>query len=69
MARMQPALDAAGLKARMLLQVHDELLFEVLESETEETARVVREVMESAVTLSIPLLAETGMARTWAEAH
>ncbi len=69
MARIQPALDAEGLKARMLLQVHDELLFEVLESETQETAHVVREVMESAVTLSIPLLAETGMARTWAEAH
>jgi len=45
------------------------LLFEAPDSEVEQTARVVREVMESAVSLSVPLLVETGVAKTWAEAH
>jgi DNA polymerase-1 len=69
MAKMQDALDRAGLAAKMILQVHDELLFEAPDSEVEQTARVVREVMESAVSLSVPLLVETGVAKTWAEAH
>ena len=69
MAKMQGALDCAGLAAKMILQVHDELLFEAPDSEVEQTARVVREVMESAVSLSVPLLVETGVAKTWAEAH
>ncbi len=69
MAKMQDALDRASLAAKMILQVHDELLFEAPESEVEQTAGVVREVMESAVSLSVPLLVETGVAKTWAEAH
>jgi len=62
-----------GPKARMLLQVHDELLFEVPEGEVEETARVVRGVMEAAplpaVELSVPLTVEAGVGQNWAEAH
>ncbi|HXV23606.1 MAG TPA: DNA polymerase I [Alphaproteobacteria bacterium] len=73
MIRVAPALKAAGLKARMLLQVHDELLFEVPRAETEETAALVRKVMEGApepaVRLAVPLVAEAGWGRNWAEAH
>jgi DNA polymerase-1 len=73
MIRVPPALKAAGLKARMLLQVHDELLFEVPQGEIEETAELVRQVMERAplpaVHLSVPLVAEAGWAQNWAEAH
>ena len=69
MARLPEALSDAGLSARMMLQVHDELVFEVRDSEVEATARVAKSVMESAVALSVPLLVETGAARTWAEAH
>jgi DNA polymerase-1 len=71
MSRVPPALEAAGLgeKARMLLQVHDELLFEVEEGEAERTAKVVREVMEAAAALSVPLVAEAGIGRSWAAAH
>jgi DNA polymerase-1 len=69
MIRVPPALAAAGLKARMLLQVHDELLFEVPDAETEETAAVVRRVMEGAARLGVPLDAEAGIGQSWAEAH
>ena len=73
MIRVPPALTDAGLGARMLLQVHDELLFEVAEAELEKTAAVVRQVMESAcapvLELSIPLVADIGTGPNWAEAH
>jgi len=69
MVRLPGALDAAGLRARLLLQVHDELLFEAPEDEAMDTARVAREVMESAVRLVVPVVVETGIGRTWAEAH
>jgi DNA polymerase-1 len=69
MVRLQPALDAAGLSARMLLQVHDELVFEVKEAEIAATRGVVKQVMEGAASLSVPLLVEMGAASTWAEAH
>ncbi len=69
MARLPGALERAGLKARMLLQVHDELLFEAPEGEAEKTAAVAREVMEGAAHLEIPLVAESGIGDSWAEAH
>ena len=73
MGRIPAALARAGLKARMLLQVHDELLFEVPKAEADETARVVKGVMEAACTphceLSVPLVVETGRGTNWDEAH
>ncbi len=73
MIRMQPALDAARLDARMLLQVHDELVFEVPENALEETADVVRRVMEEAtlpaLALSVPVVVDAGFGATWEEAH
>jgi DNA polymerase I len=73
MARIPAALTRERLRARILLQVHDELLFEVPEAEVEETARVVKTVMEGACAphceLSVPLVVETGRGRNWDEAH
>jgi DNA polymerase-1 len=69
MVRLPAAMRAAGLKARLLLQVHDELLFEAPEDEAAECARVAREVMEAAAHLSVPLVVETGAGKNWAEAH
>jgi DNA polymerase-1 len=69
MVQLPKALRAAGLRSRLLLQVHDELLFEAPEDEAETMARVARQVMESAVTLSVPLVVETGIGPTWAAAH
>jgi DNA polymerase I len=69
MVRLPAALRAEGLRSRLLLQVHDELLFEAPVEEAEALASVARWVMESAATLSVPLVVETGAGRTWAEAH
>ena len=71
MVRVPAAIE--GLPARMLLQVHDELLFEVAEEGVADTIAAVREVMQSAahpaVDLSVPLVVEAGAGATWAQAH
>jgi DNA polymerase I len=69
MVRLPAALSEARLEARMLLQVHDELLFEAPVAETEATALLARRVMEGAATLSVPLVVETGAGVNWAAAH
>jgi DNA polymerase-1 len=73
MARLPAALKREGLDARMLLQVHDELLFEVPEAQAAATAVLVKAIMEGAcaprATLSVPLVVETGTALNWDEAH
>ncbi len=66
---MPRALKEAGLSAKMLLQVHDELVFEVPEAELEKTKEIVKTVMESAADLGVPLVAESGSAKNWAQAH
>lgn len=69
MIKMPRALKEANLKAKMLLQVHDELIFEVPEDELEKTSELVRHVMENVVDLDVPLIAEAGHGQSWAEAH
>jgi len=74
MARMEPALAEAGLEhVRMLLQVHDELVFELPESEVEKASPVIERVMadaaEPAVKLSVPLGVEIGSGISWNAAH
>lgn len=69
MARVGGALKDEGLEARLLLQVHDELVFEAPEAQADQTAKVAAKVMEAAATLSIPLVAEAGIGDTWGQAH
>ncbi|MBM3561196.1 MAG: DNA polymerase I, partial [Alphaproteobacteria bacterium] len=69
MIRIPDALAQAGLGARMLLQVHDELVFEVPEAEVEQTARLVKKIMEGAAHLSVPLVVDTGQGPNWEAAH
>jgi DNA polymerase-1 len=73
MIRMPEALANAGLKTRMLLQVHDELVFEAPEAEAGRACRLIAEVMqrapEPAVSLSVPLVVEARAAANWDEAH
>lgn len=70
MIRIPAALARAGLhKTRMLLQVHDELLFEAPSDQAAAAAAIVKQVMEGAATLSVPLVADVGMGVNWAEAH
>lgn len=73
MIKMKSALDNAGLSAAMLLQVHDELVFELPEDEVEKAKPVICKVMEEAampaVNLSVPLKVEARAAKNWEEAH
>jgi DNA polymerase-1 len=73
MIRMPQALEGAGLKAKMLLQVHDELVFEAPEAETEAVIAVAKRVMERAaepaVSISVPLVVEARAAANWDDAH
>lgn len=61
------AVEAAGLESRMLLQVHDELVFEVCQGEEEALAGLVKEAMEGAASLDIPLIAEVKFGANWSE--
>eukprot|EP00003_Mantamonas_plastica_P012104 TRINITY_DN22072_c0_g1_i1.p1 TRINITY_DN22072_c0_g1~~TRINITY_DN22072_c0_g1_i1.p1 ORF type:complete len:487 (-),score=101.93 TRINITY_DN22072_c0_g1_i1:249-1709(-) len=63
------ALVDAGLKTRMLLQVHDELIFEAPEDEAEKAIKIIRNVMENAAHLSVPLIVDAGIGDSWADAH
>jgi DNA polymerase-1 len=70
MARMDGALAAAGLDGvKMLLQVHDELVFEVPEGELAWARDAVPRVMASVATLAVPLVADVGVGANWDEAH
>ncbi|MCK5375305.1 MAG: DNA polymerase I, partial [Alphaproteobacteria bacterium] len=74
MAHMPAALKKANLSAKMLLQVHDELIFEVPREEIEKTMRIACETLEKSfkingVDISVPLIAEGGAGDNWAEAH
>ncbi|MCD9026586.1 DNA polymerase I [Cohnella silvisoli] len=68
MMRMDEALTSRGLKSRMLLQVHDELVFEVPADELELMKTLVPEVMKTALQLDVPLLAEVSVGSNWYEA-
>jgi len=73
MIRMPPALVARGLKARMLLQVHDELVFELPPEEAEETIAIVKDVMEHAsepaIQFKVPIVVDAKTGDSWDDAH
>ncbi|MBT6093986.1 MAG: DNA polymerase I [Rhodospirillaceae bacterium] len=69
MVRLPDALADANSNARMLLQVHDELIFEVPEAELESATALVKGVMEGAAHLDVPLVVDTGHGANWDEAH
>ncbi len=69
MIHLPDALKQARLKADMLLQVHDELIFEVPDAEVEATIKVVKKVMEGAAHISVPLVVDTGTGPNWDKAH
>jgi DNA polymerase I len=69
MIRVPGALADAKLNARMLLQVHDELIFEVPNDELDATTEAVKSVMENAAHLDVPLIVDPGHGNNWDEAH
>jgi DNA polymerase-1 len=73
MIKMEDALEEGKVNARMLLQVHDELIFEAAEGEAEACLPIIRQVMEHAampaVSMSVPLAVDARFAKNWEEAH
>ena len=69
MAGVDRRLSEAGLKSRMVLQIHDELLFDALEEEIDTLKAIVVEEMENVVRLSVPLTVECNYGKNWLEAH
>ncbi|MNE59096.1 DNA polymerase I [compost metagenome] len=73
MVKIEPALSEAKLSARMLLQVHDELIFEVEDAEVERTIPIIVSVMENAampaLDMRVPLKVDARAAMNWDEAH
>ena len=68
MIKVENRLIEENLKARLILQVHDELIVEAPENEAEKVANILRDEMESAVDLKVPLIAEASVGKTWYEA-
>jgi DNA polymerase-1 len=62
------ALEKAGVRSRILLQVHDELVLEVTADEVEQVSEILRETMEQVVELSVPLSIDINYGRNWTEA-
>jgi DNA polymerase-1 len=69
MVHMDDALRSAGLRSRMILQVHDELLFEVPAGELDTLRSLAGEIMRSALPLDVPIVVEMGSGQSWFEAH
>lgn len=65
MIELDKKLKASGLKARLILQVHDELVLDVPDSELEETQKLVMEAMEMGQPLSVPLKVDMGTGKNW----
>lgn len=69
MVRLARLIKSGELNAKMLLQVHDELVFEVPEQDADAVSAIIKREMEAVAQLSVPLIVETGTAKNWAEAH
>lgn len=69
MIRVRDRFVESGMKARLILQIHDELIVECPESEKEKAAEILKTEMEKAAVLSVPLLVDVGFGYSWAEAH
>lgn len=63
------AFKEQGIRSKLILQVHDEIIVDLIPSEREAVERIVREQMEGAAKLSIPLVVDIGVGKNWLEAH
>ena len=69
MINIHKKLTSENWKSKMLLQVHDELVFDVHNSELEKIQPMIKQEMENAFTLEVPLIVDLGMGKDWLEAH
>ena len=60
---------AEGIRSQMILQVHDEVIVDMLREEQEQVIRIVREAMEGVAKLRVPLISEAGVGENWLQAH
>lgn len=69
MSRIAEAISANELKSKLIIQVHDELVFDTLIDEVEQLSQIVRECMESAIPLNVPIIVDIGVGENWLLAH
>jgi DNA polymerase-1 len=69
MAEIRRRFIAEGIRSKMIMQVHDEVVIDTLRSELDAVKRIVKEAMESVATLRVPLIAEVNSADNWLAAH
>jgi DNA polymerase-1 len=69
MIAVQAWLDASGRQAKLIMQVHDELVFEVPEGELPDLTENVKRLMQSVAQLEVPLVVDVGVGNNWDEAH
>ena len=69
MIRVQERMKQEGFKSKMLLQVHDELVFDAHKDEVDTLMPIVKELMEGAIEMTVPILVEAGTGQNWLEAH
>jgi DNA polymerase-1 len=69
MVDLHREIGARGMRSRLILQIHDELLLEVPEDEAEAARALVTQVMEGALQLDVPLVADARLGKNWAEVH
>jgi DNA polymerase-1 len=69
MVRIHDRIRQEALRSRLLLQVHDELVFDVQLQEVDTVQRLVRELMEGALELDVPLVVDMNVGKNWLEAH
>jgi DNA polymerase-1 len=69
MSAIHPEFQKRGLKSRMLLQVHDELLFDLHKDEMDTVPPLVEEAMKNAIPMEVPIVVEMGTGNNWLDAH
>ena len=69
MIKVHAALKAGDFQTKMLLTVHDEIVFDMLKSEKDAVMPVIEEAMKTALSMKVPIVVELGTGRNWLEAH
>ena len=69
MIKIDRAIQKGDIEATMLLQVHDELIFEIDDAKVDSESAKIKEIMENCADLDVPLIAEAGSGKNWGEAH
>ena len=69
MIKISDWMEREQIKSKMIMQVHDELVFDVVKSEKDEMEKNIKKIMENVIKIDVPLTVEIGVGKTWLEAH